>query len=110
MGVGKLEAQKIMSNLKALFHRDPELAKQWGAVCHADYFEKVLLFASGMLTEQNVSAEELSGAKRLKEILLTMADTDGASGPDPSSGLVHDVLAQAKIERARATPVKPEPK
>lgn len=99
-----------MSNLKALFNRDPELAKKWGAVCHADWFEKVLLFASGILTEQNVTTEQLEGAKRLKDILLTMADDDRDTSPDPTSGLVHDVLAQAALARKAAQSAQPEPR
>lgn len=88
-----------MSNLKELFNRDKELAQKWGAVSHADYFEKALLFATGIMGEGDVTTEQLAGAKKLKEILLTMADTEADFSNEPMSGLKHDVLGAAQEMR-----------
>lgn len=83
-------------NAKTLFQKDKDLCNQWSAICHADWFERVLVYATSDLTEGAISAEELRGAKLLKQTLLTMCDEENIATEEPTSGFQHDVLAAVK--------------
>ena len=88
-------------NAKTLFQKDKTLSDMWAAVCYADWFERVLVYAVSDLTEGALSQEELSGVKKLKHTLLTMCDEETTTVEEPSSGFQHDVLGAVKKLKAK---------
>lgn len=92
-------------NAKTLFQRDEPLTNFWLAVCKQDNFEKVMAYAMAELFDDNMTSEELSGAKKLKQKLMTIADLDETGGMSQvSSGIEHDVLGAAQREREQNKP------
>ncbi len=93
--------------MKTLFQRDEALCNFWLAVCKQDNFEKVLAYTMAELFDENMTSEELTGAKKLKQKLLTIADLEVESGglSQVSSGIEHDVLgAYQKLKDEKNKP------
>ncbi len=94
-------------NTKTLFQRDEPLCNFWLAVCKQDNFEKVLAYAMAELFDDNMTSDELRGAKKLKQKLMTIADLDETGGLSQiASGLEHDVLGTALKAREQNKPAK----
>ena len=97
-------------NNKTLFQRDEPLCNFWLAVCKNDNFEKAMAYAMAELFDENMTGEELNGARKLKKKLMTIADLDDDSAMlQMSSGIEHDVLGAAqrlKDQKEQKQPTK----
>lgn len=86
---------------KELFQKDKALCDQWSAVCHAQWFEVVMVYALTSMTEGPISTEEMAGAKKLRDILMGLADDDTVGTEEPQSGFQHDVLGAVREARLK---------
>jgi len=81
---------------KPLFLKHKELSNQWSAVASSDWFQEVLLFAMNEFIEQEVTDEQIKGAKKFRDCLLELVETPAPAIVFPSSGIHHNVLEMAE--------------
>ncbi len=98
-------------NTKTLFQRDEPLCNFWLAVCKQDNFEKVLAYAMAELFDESMTSEELAGAKKLKQKLMSIADLPDEVGSLAmvSSGLEHDPVGAYKAAKEKAAKEQTKP-
>lgn len=85
---------------KETFLRRKELREQLAAVTHADWFKEAMVFIRAEMMSSKVSTEELEGARKFEEVLMTIADFDTDNPAGPSTGLDHhlDDLKRKRLE------------
>lgn len=81
---------------KPLFLKDKTLSNQWAAVATSDWFQQVLIFAMNEFIEQEVTDEQIKGAKKFRDCLLELVETPAPAVSFPSSGIHHNVLELAE--------------
>ena len=75
---------------KSQFLSAKDLASWWGSVASDTRFDMVLLYASGCAIEGLPSAEQREGALKMKEILLTLSQSETPPVKFTTSGLKYD--------------------
>lgn len=86
-----------MDDAKILLSKNKELRDQWAAVCNQDWFKSILIYCESAMFSSSVTPEQLMGARRFQEILLTITDPAYES-PDPiRCGINHGVDTIKKV-------------
>lgn len=86
---------------KNLFLKQPELTKQLQAVAHAEWFQVCLAYVRGELMDTpNISTDNLIGANKFEQILLSLADEDKEpEWQEPPHPLRHDLDINRKANK-----------
>jgi hypothetical protein len=88
---------------KTQFLSSKDITSWWASVSSDTRFDMVLLYACGCAIEGLPSAEQREGALKMKEILLTLSQTD-----EPPVKFVHSGLKYNTEPKSRT--LKPAPK
>lgn len=78
-------------NVIKLFQENKDLTRQLSAVTHANWFTECLVYARAAMLESNLTAEELSGAKKFEDALIALAADPESEKPPVTSGLHHNI-------------------
>tara|TARA_R110000868_G_C10836399_1_gene759728 strand:+ start:346 stop:630 length:285 start_codon:yes stop_codon:yes gene_type:complete len=80
-----------MTQSKAAFQRNKELADLWAGVSRCPGFDEVLIYARSAMVESGMTWEQMQGANRLISIMKSLCDAEEAPSDLPTPGLVHDI-------------------
>ena len=81
----------MISSPRNRFLTEKDLARQWLDVSDSKAFDRATELSMLQLMEESNSIEELKGAKKLVEILKTIAEPVKPPSPRPSHNLQHDL-------------------
>jgi hypothetical protein len=95
-----------MTTARELFQRDKSLHESWSAVTHSDWFERVLVFADSAMLEGKCTTEEMAGARKFRDALVSLAEDDKAKGFYPKPRLNHNIDEPRKEVAKKPEPMK----
>lgn len=87
-------------NSKEFFNKNKALRDQLIAVINTDWFAECLLYVRSALIESSITAEQLAGAKRFQQELMTITDPEYKEPEPMKTGLIH-VIDNPKAERTQ---------
>lgn len=98
-----------MTSPKELFAQNKELSDQVSAVVHTPWFAEWLMFGQAVMFDSKITTEELAGAAKFKDALLSLAEDPEVTRVPLGSGINYDLSIPVRTSFVHygQPPVKP---